>query len=349
MAWSHLQNRLQLLKKYLLRQADVGAAAPINLIIENTSKCNLYCPMCPRELGYLPPQDLDLELFKRTVDRLAGKTELVVPWGAGEPLLSSDLYEMIRYSKSRGMHSIVSTNATLLNEERSNQIIDSGLDILIIAFDGTTPEVYEKYRKGADFYKVRKNILNFLEVKLRRNSKVFTIMQLVRMKENYHQVKDYQRMWNIPGVDEIRIKEEEIGFPEMSVPGQVNKPRVRRNPCHLLWQGPPAVTVDGNMFPCCHTWRTPPLGNINQQSVQEIWNGEAMQRWRRAHLSGDLKDFPDCQRCLAPNPRLPLIVGSFLVDSARVKKWVPRFEKWSLFHKLPIFEDKRTSRVEETA
>ena len=282
MGWSHFRNRVRLLSAYLGRRADVGDAAPINLIIENTSKCNLYCPMCPRELGYLPPQDLDLELFKRTLDQLKGKTELVVPWGAGEPLLGSDLYEMIRHAKSHGMHSVVSTNATLLNEERSNQIIDSGLDILIIAFDGTTPEVYEKYRKGADFHKVRGNILKFLEIKQRRKATVFTIMQLVRMKENYHQVGDFQKMWSIPGVDQIRIKEEEIGFTEMAVPGRENRPRVRKNPCHLLWQGPPAVTVDGNMFPCCHTWQTKPLGNINQQSVTEIWNSDAMRRWRQA-------------------------------------------------------------------
>lgn len=348
MGWSHFRNRVQLLSAYLGRRADVGAAAPINLIIENTSKCNLYCPMCPRELGYLPPQDLDLDLFKRTVDQLKGRTELVVPWGAGEPLLGSDLYEMIRYAKSNGMHSVVSTNATLLNEERSNQIIDSGLDILIIAFDGTTPEVYEKYRKGADFQKVRSNILKFLEIKRRRAASVFTIMQLVRMRENYHQVNDYQKMWSIPGVDEIRIKEEEIGFAEMAVPGRENRPRVRKNPCHLLWQGPPAITVDGNMFPCCHTWQTKPLGNIREQSVKEIWNGAAMHRWRQAHLDGDVAEFPDCQRCLAPNPRLPIIVGSFLVSSALVKRWVPRFEKWSLFHKFPIFEDKRSNALEES-
>ncbi len=348
MGLRHFHNRLQLLKSYLLRRADVGEAAPINLIIENTSKCNLYCPMCPRELGYLPPEDLDLNLYKRTVDELKGRTELIIPWGAGEPLLNSDLYKMICYAKASGMHSVVSTNATLLNEERSNQIIDSGLDILIIAFDGTTPEVYEKYRKGANFYKVRNNILGFLELKRRRNAKVFTIMQLVRMKENYHQVKDFQKMWSIPGVDEIRIKEEEIGFPEMAVPGHANKPRRRKNPCHLLWQGPPAVTVDGNMFPCCHTWQTKPLGNIREQSVKEIWNSPAMQRWRQAHLKGDLTELPDCQRCLAPNPRLPVIIGSFLINSAIVKKWVPRFEKWSLFHKLPIFEDERSDNLRES-
>jgi radical SAM protein with 4Fe4S-binding SPASM domain len=340
MGWSHFRNRLHLLKAYLTRNADIGDAAPIHLIIENTSKCNLYCPMCPRELGYLPPEDLSLELFKTTLDRLAGRTELVIPWGAGEPLLNSDLYEMIRHAKARGMHSVVSTNATLLNEDRSRQIIDSGLDILIIAFDGTTPEVYEKYRKGADFNKVRSNILRFLEVKNELKAPVFTILQMVRMRENCHQVRDFQQMWNLPGVDDIRIKEEEIGFPEMSVPGQ--KPnRLRRNPCHLLWQGPPAVTVDGNMFPCCHTWQAEPLGNIHSQDIQTIWNSEAMQKWRRAHLSGELDAFPQCQKCLAPNPRLPLIIGSFLVDAARVKRWVPRFEKWSLLHKLPIFEDAR--------
>ncbi len=336
--FSQVQNRWKLLSGYLTGQSDLQAY-PITLIIENTGKCNLKCPMCPRELGYYPPQDFDFNLFKRIIDEVSTQTELVFPWGGGEPLLNSDLYNMIRYCKDAGIYTVVSTNATLLNERRSRKIFESGLDNLIIAFDGTTPEVYEKYRKGAKFHKVRNNILRFLEIKKETQSNVFVVVQMVRLPENQHQVHDFQRMWSIEGVDEVRIKEDEIVIPEVALEERINHER-RRHPCYQLWHGPPTISYQGDFFPCCYTWQSEPIGNVNDKSVFELWNSKKMQRMREAHLRGDLRDYPECQDCHAPNPRLPIILGSFMVDIFKVRQWIPKMEKMAVFYKIPLFRDR---------
>ena len=54
MKTSQINNRWKLASGYITGQSDLQAY-PITLIIENTGKCNLKCPMCPRELGYYPP------------------------------------------------------------------------------------------------------------------------------------------------------------------------------------------------------------------------------------------------------------------------------------------------------
>ena len=82
MKTSQVQNRWKLCTGYLTGQSDLQAY-PITLIIENTGKCNLKCPMCPRELGYYPSQDFDFQLFKDIIDEVSQKTELVFPWGGG--------------------------------------------------------------------------------------------------------------------------------------------------------------------------------------------------------------------------------------------------------------------------
>ena len=338
MKFSHIQNRWKLLSGYLTGSSDLQAF-PMTLIVENTAKCNLECPMCPREFGYYPPEDFDFTVFKQIIDEVRHQTELVFPWGAGEPMMNPDIYKMIRYCKDADIYTVVSTNATLFNEARSHQLIDSGLDNLIIAFDGTTPEVYEKYRKGADFEKVRANILQFLEVKKRRNADLFVVLQMVRLPENQHQVKDFHRMWSIEGVDEIRIKEDEIVIPEVAVEERINHDR-RRHPCYQLWQGPATINYKGDFFPCCHMWQSEPIGNITDQSLFELWNSKEIQRLRQAHLSGDLSDYPDCQNCHAPNPRLPVILGSFMVDLFRIRQWIPKMEKVAIFYKLPLFRDR---------
>lgn len=338
MNFSQVQNRWKLVSGYLTGRSDLEAY-PLTLIIENTGKCNLKCPMCPREFGYYPPEDFDFQLFKSIIDEVRSRTELVFPWGGGEPLMNPDLCKMIRYCKDAGIYTVVSTNATLLNAERSREILESGLDNLIIAFDGTTPEVYEKYRKGAKFDKVKNNILGFLKIKEEINSDLFVVLQMVRLPENRHQVCDFYRMWSIPGVDEIRIKEDEIVVPELAIEERIHHER-RRHPCYQLWHGPAFINYKGDFFPCCHTWQTEPFGNVSEHSVFELWNSEKMQRMRTAHVRGDLTDYPDCQNCHAPNPRLPVILGSFMVDTFKIRQWIPKMEKMAVFYKMPLFRDR---------
>jgi radical SAM protein with 4Fe4S-binding SPASM domain len=338
MKLSHVQNRLRLISSYVKRRKDV-AAYPISLIVENTAKCNLKCPMCPREFGYYPPEDFEFALFKRIVDEVTGKTELIFPWGGGEPLLNPDLYRMIRYCKDAGIYTVVSTNGTLLDEARGRALLESGLDNLIIAFDGTTPEVYEKYRKGARFKKVKDKILGFLELKNQLKSDIFVVIQMVRLPGNLHQVSDFHRMWSIEGVDETRVKEDEIVIRGVGLEERRNGHQ-RRNPCYQLWQGPATVNYKGDFFPCCHAWQSEPFGNLQKTNIYELWNSEKMQDIRRAHLQGDLSSYPDCLNCHAPNPRLPVILGSFLADTARVRRWIPRMEKLAYSYRLPFFRDR---------
>lgn len=338
MKWSQVRNRYKLVTGYLKGRPDVNGY-PITLIVENTAKCNFKCPMCPREFGYYPPEDFDFELFKDIIDQVRGQTELVFPWGGGEPLMNPELSKMVRYCKDHGIYTVVSTNASLLDEARSRELIRAGLDNIILAFDGTTPEVYEKYRKGGDFHQVKANILRFLEIKGEMSADVFTVLQMVRLPENRHQVRDFHRMWNVDGVDEVRIKEDEIVIPEVALEERIHHER-RRHPCYQLWQGPATINYKGDFYPCCHTWQSEPFGNVNEQSVYELWNSKEMEKMRAAHLRGDLSDYPDCVNCHAPNPRLPVILGSFMVDMFKIRTWIPKLEKMAVFYRIPLFVDR---------
>ena len=329
---------MKLLAGYMAGRSDVSAY-PMTLIIENTGKCNLKCPMCPREFEEYPPEDFDFHLFKHLIDEVKDRSELVFPWGLGEPLLNPDIFDMVRYCSDAGLYTVVSTNATLLNEERGRRLIQAGLDNLIIAFDGTTPEVYEKYRKNARFDKVRANIETFLDLKRSLESDVFVVLQMVRLPDNSHQIDDFHEMWSIDGVDEIRIKEDEVAIPGVSLDEKIAASE-RRNPCYQLWQGPVHINYQGDFRPCCHMYNTEPMGNVNEASVYDLWNSEEMGRLRQAHLEGDLSAYPDCQGCHAPNPRLATIAGSFLVDTFKVRQWIPRAEKMAIFYRLPLFLDR---------
>jgi len=335
---SRTKNRLKLMNSYLRKRSDV-AAFPISLIVESTGKCNLKCPMCPREFDSYPPEDMEFELFRQIVDEISGKSALVFPWGLGEPLIHPDIFRMVRYCRDAGIYTVVSTNATLLDRERGRKLLESGLDNLIIAFDGATPDVYEKYRKNAKFSRVRENILGFLQLKKEYQSDLFVVLQMVRLPENQHQINDYRKMWRIEGVDEVRIKEDEIVIPGVSLNEKIRN-RERRNPCYQLWQGPVHIDYRGDFRPCCHMYDQEPLGNVRDSSIYELWNSEPMVKMREAHLTGDLTQYPKCRTCHAPNPRLPVILGSFLVNAERVRQWIPKVEKLAFLYRVPLFLDR---------
>ena len=64
---------------------------------------------------------------------------------AREPLLNPKLPEIIDYAKSKGvLETIINTNATKLDSEMSEKIINSGLDLMIYSL----MEEQKKLRKN---------------------------------------------------------------------------------------------------------------------------------------------------------------------------------------------------------
>ncbi|KZN43502.1 hypothetical protein N474_08000 [Pseudoalteromonas luteoviolacea CPMOR-2] len=68
----------------------------------------------------------------------------------------------------------------------------------------------------------------------------------------------------------------------------------RRDKCHFPWIYM-EVAANGDVTPC-HTFYDYSIGNVNEQSVQEIWRGYKMQELRRG-LRGEGGLFPICGSC----------------------------------------------------
>ena len=247
-----IRNRLNIAASYFRHKAVVSGG-PIEITLESTAKCNLYCPMCPRHIYTFDNENMDIELYRKIVADCKDYVEFIWPYGIGEPMIHPSIFEMIRITRDAGIRTGMSTNATLLDDRRADLLLDCGLDYVILAFDGATKETYEMYRTGATFEKTRENILGFLDKKLARKSPIYVVLQMVLLKENTHEIDAYRKLWSIPGVDEIRFKRDEIQIDGSKIPN-VEFRTQRRNPCHLLWRGPLYVRYDGLAYPCCYMY-----------------------------------------------------------------------------------------------
>jgi radical SAM protein with 4Fe4S-binding SPASM domain len=333
-------HRIKLLMSYL-KKGVICPGLPPNVIISSTSRCNLRCPMCIRTILKFDNKDIAFDLFRKIIDEGVPYFEFVILYGAGEPLMNPKIFDMVRYCKVNGLNVSFSTNATLLKGVATEQVFESGLDDIILAFDGATPHAYETCRKGARFSDTRDNIIDFLERKSELHSDIVVTVQMVRLPNNHTQIFDFIKLWNIKGVNSVRIKEDEVSVDGFCLDQGKSSPK-NQNPCHILWQGPIYIEENGDVYPCCYMRRSSmPVGNIQDAPLKDIWNNDRMRKLRQAHVTGNGHIYPECSNCRAVKPRLPLIIGSFLLNSSMVRRIVPVVERLSLFYRIPFFKGMR--------
>ena len=132
--------------KYLSNDLQKKSIGPLCLDIEVASICDLACPFCFREFEVTPDKIIDEQLCYKLIDQAA---EMKIPsikfnW-RGEPLLHPKLPEFIKYAKMKGiLETIINTNATHLNEKKSEELIEAGLDLIIYSFDGGSKKLMKK-------------------------------------------------------------------------------------------------------------------------------------------------------------------------------------------------------------
>src|SRR6266568_7147813 len=127
-------NRAQLLWGYLARRTRLRAL-PVEYIVETTAKCNLYCPMCPRETHKQPKADMADEIFERLVAGAAKTSEHMMLIGLGEPFMDRKIFDRIEYCERHGISTLLSTNGTFLDEKTCERILDSTLEHITLSFD----------------------------------------------------------------------------------------------------------------------------------------------------------------------------------------------------------------------
>ena len=158
------------LKAYKDSQVECPVA-PYTLFVEPTNHCNLKCTFCPqkdqkRSLGFL-----DIGLFRELTEEAAkiGVRKFNL-FFLGESLMHKSLFEMIRLAKSNGIQTRLNTNASFLDNKRAEELLETGLDLLTVSFEGVNKEIYERLRVKGNFEKTSSNIKNVIKLKHRKKS-----------------------------------------------------------------------------------------------------------------------------------------------------------------------------------
>jgi MoaA/NifB/PqqE/SkfB family radical SAM enzyme len=211
--WYNLLNGEQRKVWHLIKvmTKHYAKGTPYAAIIETSNTCNFRCPTCPTTHKLIharrPPEAMSLDKFKKIIDNIKDDVHVVYLYNSNEPLLHPDIVEMIRYASSQDLHTMISSNCSLLTEEMSLKLLDSGLGEIRFALDGLTAESFETFRRGGDYLSVRKNIERFCELKnsLGRKRPIATL-QFILNKLNQDQVEDIKKFSKDNHIDKLYIK-----------------------------------------------------------------------------------------------------------------------------------------------
>lgn len=252
-----------------------------------------------------PTGHMSMDLFRRVIDEAAQhKLESVWLHLFGEPLLNPRFLEYVKYAKRYPSLGTVgfSTNATALSERRAREILDSGVDRLILALDAATPEAYAQAR-GGSFDKTMRNAERFLELHREHGSTIDVDISLIPMKFNATDEGAFRQRWG-------RYESEHVSIllkPFSDFAGQVEYFGVHgapvvgdpsRVPCYVLWYSL-TIMYNGDVVPCCFDAdASMPLGNVlDDGGIEGIWRGVALDRIRAAHRALDFTELPLCAGC----------------------------------------------------
>ena len=102
-----------------------------------TKRCNLACRHCYAAAeAEGAPGELSTAEGRQLLDELADYGVPVVLFSGGEPLVREDLPELVAHAAERGIRPVLSTNGTLLDEERARTLRDAGLAYAGVSVDG---------------------------------------------------------------------------------------------------------------------------------------------------------------------------------------------------------------------
>jgi len=272
----------------------------LSVLLELTYACNLDCAFCYNDLS-IGGQRLSLEQYRELLEGLASLGVLNLSLSGGEPLAHPRFFAIAAHAKSLGFVIRIKTNGHAVQEAVARRIREEVDPFLIeVSVHGASTETHDRQtRVAGSFDRLLGNIrtMKSLGLRVKANS--------VLTRWNEHEVEGMLALFDELDVPfqidpEVKPKDDGDQTPlaiEASPEGQARYLRAleaRANRDGPVTNARPlaearkaivagtdkhcgagsnTIAIDpyGRVFPCVQ-WRVP-VGDLHQQSIDEIWTG----------------------------------------------------------------------------
>lgn len=264
---------------------------PFTVILDSSEVCNFKCSYCFRAeknenaWGYAIKNNMmSKEIFETAVSQIQqfpDEVRQISLSHQGEPLTNRNLPQMVKYIKEKGLKGRVSihTNGSLLTPQYAQELADSEIDRVIVSLQGLSSEQYravcgykldfEKFYTNLEyFYKVKKNTqicIKIIDAALKKGEedKFYDMFMPIADRVFIEKVtpiwkeKDYS---NLEKNSHLAFNKYGEGFEPQKL-------------CPLIFHTI-VVLPNGDVYPCTQLLQKEKLGNIQEQPLIKLWNGE---------------------------------------------------------------------------
>ena len=322
---------------------DAPVPVPRMLLYSPISQCNLNCIHCISRFSRNSLNKLPEHVRDRMRDwAAAGKLETISSDYSGDILWADQRFGgELDFIAQLDIPFHVDTNGVCLTAEVSEQLCRMKIGSLNISIDAAEESTYKRVRKGSiPLREIIANIENMMAIRATAGVSFPVSLSFTLMRSNLNEWEDFLRLgarlkvdiviarhleaytadmeedslWNDQATyNEARVSAmalaESLGllatFPEpfsgVARPG--------RRPCTVPWESA-VILGNGDVAACCVPGHN--MGNLNENTMEEIWSGPRYQELRATVNSAN--PLPVCAAC--PMFRQTDNPDSYLIYSA---------------------------------
>lgn len=297
---------------------------PVHLDIEPINICNFKCKHCKVTYWEKEEKKLDLISFIKILDQFPNLRSIKLQ-GLGEPLLNKGLDSLIIECRNRDISVEFFSNGSVFNPIVWKTINEYEKVSVVFSIDAASKKEFEIIRSESNFDKVVENIKKIVQ----NNEKKYSFWTVVN-KQNLTELPKIILLANEIGVKKVTFQTflsdwknktvgkyteeikynnylddfnefknkakdiaEKLGITLTTYEGNFLS---KKNKCS--WPFTSAfIASNGDVVPCCVISDSDviKMGNIFEQSFNEIWNSKKYKEFRRSISRHKLNDF--CKSC----------------------------------------------------
>ncbi|CAA7623428.1 Predicted Fe-S oxidoreductase [Candidatus Terasakiella magnetica] len=306
----HAKAHLAKARALVIAPAERRQLVPYEIYVQMSRRCNLRCTMCGWEIWKDNSGFMTEEVFERVMAeaKIAGITTMHILAGQGEPFLHPQAFEMLERAVAAGFEVGIVTNGTPFTPERIERLAGLGLAYLQFSFAGWDAPSYEGVYVGAKFERTLAN-LKAIHVALKPTRTRFAVkaVALGDWKESLRKTKAFlashgiDQVWTVPANNFGGSVQCGTLSPRHGIWSLKRIDHHRLMPCRLFLKAV-GVFCDGTVTACgCYDSNAQlKLGNIMEQGLAAIRQGETYGRILDGFRTGDVRDVPMCGTCDDP-------------------------------------------------
>ena len=255
--------------------------------MEVTNRCNAKCHFCPRDRtphqGLMPAEVFEAGLqraieYRSAIAEPAGDKVRVSLCGLGEPLLNRRAVDYCRQARAEGFSVVMSSNGSLLDERRSTELLEAGLQQILVNVGEEGDDYEEIYQ--LPFERTLENVVRFNEMS---GGACEVVVVLVDHRGDPAHIDRMRRYWADHGIQQA------VSYGIMNRGGSLFVDHMQYGDYRGLAEArgpgsPPGghaplrstfgylfVGYDGQYYLCCSDWeKQAPLGSVFDKSFVDV-------------------------------------------------------------------------------